>query len=104
MSNVTELGHDDVITPLPLTGTAGAKLFTSYDLHPDVVYIDGDHEYESVVMDLRMWLERLSETGALIGDDYGWPGVRRAVNEILADAQNFALETHGNKFTLQRTN
>ena len=45
MSNVIHAGYSDMITPLPLTGIAGAKLFEHYNISPDIIYIDGDHEY-----------------------------------------------------------
>ena len=71
MSNVVARGYQDRITPLPLTGIAAAKLFAHYGLRPDLIYVDGDHEYESVIADLTSWLPLLSERGILIGDDYG---------------------------------
>ncbi len=77
MSNVIHKGLQNVITPLPLTGVAGAKLFEHYKISPAVIYIDGDHEYESVLFDLRLWMRQLAAGGVLIGDDYSWPGVKR---------------------------
>lgn len=101
LSNVLARGCEGMITPLPLTGVAGAKLFAHLGLRPDLIYIDGDHEYKSVVFDLRLWLERLAPGGVLLGDDYGWPGVKRAVHEIAAVGA-WALEVAGEKFVLRR--
>ena len=75
----------ELITPLPLTGVAGAKLFAHYALKPNVIYIDGDHEFDSVLADLRGLARRmLAPGGLLLGDDYQWPGVRQAVDEACA--------------------
>ncbi len=101
MSNVLIERMDDIITPLPLTGIAGAELFAHYELRPDIVYVDGDHEYEAVISDLRGWLARLSDRGVLIGDDYMWPGVERAVREITTE-QEWAANVTGNKFVIRR--
>lgn len=55
----------------------------------DVVYIDADHSYESVRDDIRAWYPKVAVGGALCGHDYHtdgkvWPGVRRAVDEFVA--------------------
>ena len=95
-------GHQDVITPLPLTSVAAAKLFEHFDIRPQLVYIDGDHEYESVIFDLRLWLKLLRPNGILIGDDYAWAGVRKAVDQIVAE-ENVEKKIYGQKFTLRRS-
>ena len=101
LSNVIAKGHQDTITPLPLTGIAGAKLLAHHSLSPDFVYIDGDHEYESVIADLRAWSALIAPHGILLGDDYEWPGVRRAVAEIVAEGR-WRIEPAGGKFVLRR--
>ena len=101
MSNVIHSGFTQTITPLSLTGVAGAKLFEHYGIRPEIIYIDGDHEYESVFFDLRLWLKQMAPNGVLIGDDYNWPGVRKAADE-LAMEENLYMKTHGQKFPLRR--
>ena len=97
LTNVLIEKMEAVITPLPLTSMAAVKLFVHYGLKPDVIYIDGDHEYEAAISDLRGWLPLLTETGVLIGDDYTFPGVQRAVKEVAAKSQ-WGAEVMGNKF------
>ena len=48
----------------------------------DIVYIDGDHTYEGVLKDLAAWFPKVRRGGIICGDDIGWPGVRRAVDEF----------------------
>jgi len=48
----------------------------------DIVYIDGDHTYEAVVKDLAAWHPKIKKGGILCGDDIGWSGVKRAVDEF----------------------
>lgn len=46
----------------------------------DMVFIDGDHEYESVKADIKAWLPKTRKL--LCGHDYGvFDGVTRAVDE-----------------------
>jgi len=51
----------------------------------DLVFIDGDHSYESVMADARMAAEVIRPGGLLVFHDYGRPqdpGVTRAVDEL----------------------
>ena len=48
---------------------------------PDMVFIDGDHDYESVARDIRVWDEKLAPGGLICGDDYSWKGVREALED-----------------------
>lgn len=48
----------------------------------DVIFIDGDHRYESVAEELRSYWPILARGGILAGDDYDWPDVARAVEEF----------------------
>jgi cephalosporin hydroxylase len=57
----------------------GAQLFP--DECFDLVYIDGDHNYESVVRDLNAWYPKVKMGGYLAGHDYNIESVFRAVNE-----------------------
>ena len=49
----------------------------------DFVFLDADHDYESVKADIAAWLPKVKPGGILAGHDYmcGWPGVDRAVAE-----------------------
>lgn len=52
----------------------------------DMVFIDGDHRYETVVKDIKKAYELLGKNGLICGHDYNhpeWPGVHRAVVELV---------------------
>lgn len=48
----------------------------------DIVYIDGDHSYEAVSKDLKIWHKKIKQNGIIWGDDYGWLPVRKAINNF----------------------
>lgn len=50
-------------------------------LSPDMVFIDGSHEYESVKRDIYTWKAKLASGGLLCGHDAQLPGVRQALDE-----------------------
>ncbi len=89
-----ELAGRDSIYDQYLKNTAGlANLHTircnHHDLPdpgfaPDMVFIDGGHEYENVAADVLYWLPRMAKGGLLSGHDYGWAdGVTKAVEELV---------------------
>jgi len=51
----------------------------------DAIFIDGQHTYEEVHGDIKQALSLVKPGGILAGHDYepGYPGVMRAVNELL---------------------
>src|SRR5690242_16732109 len=51
---------------------------------PDMVFIDGDHDYENVYRDISIWQQKLAPGGLLCGDDITWPGVKQAVGELIS--------------------
>jgi len=55
------------------TAHDAAAQFIDGDL--DFVYVDGAHDYESVLHDLQVYERKLNREGALIGDDYCHHGV-----------------------------
>ena len=61
------------------------------DEYFDWIYIDGNHLYEFVLQDLRLYYPKVRAEGFINGDDYGlagwWmDGVTQAVDEFVAEA------------------
>lgn len=56
------------------------------DASVNLVYIDGDHNYESVLADIGAFWSKLAINGVMLGDDFtvGWSGVVMAVLDLFA--------------------
>jgi len=55
---------------------------------PDMVFLDGSHEYADIKRDILFWLPRMSPNACLAGHDFGWcVGVDTAVRELLPNFQ-----------------
>jgi len=73
----------DTIRPIRMSSIDASKNY--FDRSLDFVFIDASHEYENVISDILHWLPKVKRGGILSGDDFSdnWPGVKRAVQEIL---------------------
>lgn len=77
---------------------------------PDMIFVDGDHAYESAKRDIQYALLRLQPGGLLCGHDRDWPGVKQAVAELLPGAVNvpntslwaYIVPTQGEKHELPK--
>jgi len=90
LSNVVHTNNQHIITPLPLPSSIAYKVLQYHNIKADLIYIDGSHEYQDVLTDIRNYLPILNDGGILFGDDYTntWPGVVRAVNDELGNKIN----------------
>jgi len=60
----------------------------------DLVIIDGSHQYNDVLDDIKAWIPKVKTGGILAGDDFsdGWPDVKKAVIDFFGES-NFNI--HG---------
>ena len=49
----------------------------------DLIFLDGSHDCESVTGDIYFWRPLVAEGGLLCGHDFPWPGVTKAVSELV---------------------
>ena len=49
----------------------------------DLVFIDGDHSYQGCSADIRAYHNKVNNGGIFSGHDIDFPGVNRAVNELV---------------------
>ncbi len=72
--------HHERFMIIPQPSEQAANIFDNNSL--DFVYIDASHDYESVKQDLQLWYPKLKTNGIMAGHDYGWEGVKQAVDEF----------------------
>lgn len=82
--NMKVLGHNDIVSPFPISSQQAIDVLNHYNIKGDLIYIDASHEYKPVKDDMEQFWTILNEGGSMIGDDYhvNWPGVIQAVNEF----------------------
>lgn len=71
----------------------------------DFIYIDGLHDYKSVLQDLNIWRNKLKTTGVILCDDYTYNtdrgyGVIPAIDEFLKNNPQFIGENLGQQLFL----
>jgi hypothetical protein len=82
--NIEECGVSDIIFPIVSTSFDASKNVD--DNSVDFIYIDANHEYESVKNDIQIWIPKMKKGSIMTGDDYSnsWTGVMSAVDEIFS--------------------
>lgn len=73
----------------------------------DWIYIDGNHRYEFVTLDLETFLPKVKRGGLVAGDDYGTPGwwqdgVTKAVDEAIASGRFETVLIEHHQFLLRK--
>lgn len=79
LENVIKYNAQNKVIVLPLSSEKAAKVV---DEKFCFIFIDGDHQYESVSQDGNLWLPHLEKNGVIIFHDYGHPPVRKFCNEL----------------------
>lgn len=78
----------DRLSPYPnisMVKQTSKDFYNMFDGQVDAIYIDGDHNYESVKFDLTFWRDRIKEGGFISGHDSGVSEVAKAIESILGD-------------------
>lgn len=83
----------DRTIPLRADSVQGLRKVAAAGIEPDVVFIDADHRYDSVVADLTTTLD-LFPGVRIAGDDWNWPDVARAVRDVTGN-RGISYEEHG---------
>ena len=63
----------------------------------NIVFIDADHSYNGCCGDIRAYRSKVKQGGILSGHDIDYPGVNRAVNELV---KNYEVGPNNVWFTL----
>lgn len=102
LSNVLLSGFQRKVLPLAQTSENAAHILRRHCIMADIVHIDAAHEYASALRDIEVWWELLRPGGLLIGDDFPWPGVARAVVHF-TDKMNIPFQVEHPKWLIGKS-
>lgn len=86
------------LIPLKANSDAGLLELSRHDTIPDLIYIDGSHEYYDVSSDI-LTSYSLFPSAKIIGDDWAHPPIKRAIISF-AKSFKFRINTYGNGWEL----
>jgi predicted O-methyltransferase YrrM len=107
LTNVMETGVSKRVIPLPLDSANAAFVIQRKGILPQVIHIDGAHDFDAVLADLNRWWPILEPGGFIIMDDYDpsgrvWPSVRDAVDAFIRTNQHMSFEQKPYKCRFQK--
>jgi predicted O-methyltransferase YrrM len=91
-NNTKILQNHDIIYPFPISSMEAAHFMIKKQVEVDLIFIDGSHEYESVLMDITLFWKVLKKGGVMVLDDAKWEGVDRAITEFFTADKNVDIE------------
>jgi predicted O-methyltransferase YrrM len=95
-----KLVYEDHITLLKEFSHRAVNSFEDESI--DLLYIDGDHSYDAVLMDLDLWYPKVKKGKVIWGDDFSNKkyGVKKAVN-IFCKTKDLTYTVEANSFILK---
>ena len=82
LSNVVNRGVQEFIVPLPAPSSIASHVLAKHGISANLIYLDADHQFESVLADLEAFYPLLKNNGTMFGHDYNWESVRRALQQF----------------------
>jgi hypothetical protein len=68
------------INPIRMTSKKASTTYQDGSLN--CVFIDGDHNYDSILLDIKSWLPKIKQGGLLSGHDYAHPPIQQVLEEL----------------------
>lgn len=87
LSNTIHANLTDKIIPLRMTTLEAVGELNQRAVVPDLVYVDASHDEESVYADISAYFPLVKGHGIICGDDWGYPGVYKAVERFASENQ-----------------
>jgi predicted O-methyltransferase YrrM len=86
--------YQDRLTPFKVKTEIGLPQLGKLNIPFDMIYIDAHHDYKSVLHDIEV-SSKLWPNATIVGDDYTWVSVRKAVHEF-AEKNNIEVVVDDN--------
>jgi hypothetical protein len=89
--NLKAFGVEDIVVPLVDYSELAYKkgLGKVWDISIGMLWIDGDHRYNYVKIDMDLWGKHVMRGGKIIMHDRPYPGVSRVINEMILGNQKY---------------
>jgi predicted O-methyltransferase YrrM len=85
--NISQAGVTGLVVPIRATSEAAAS---SFDQPIEMIFIDGDHDYEAVKRDFELWYPKVVDGGVMaFHDTTVWQGPKKLVAERIYKSQDF---------------
>lgn len=89
IDNMKQYDLIDKIRVYQMTSAEASKLFKNKSI--DMLFVDGNHEYEFVKLDFDSWYPKIKKV--IIGHDWTGDQVQKAVNEFIS-TYNYTVRTN----------
>lgn len=89
MDNIRVMGVAERVRPIFKTSEEARK---NFDKPIRLLFIDGDHAYESVKKDIMLWNDLVIDGGVIVFHDLNWESVFKAIDELIIHSREFIVE------------
>jgi predicted O-methyltransferase YrrM len=104
-TNLERASCSETVVPLVMSSREAARLWSKRPAPIRLLWIDGAHDYSSVIEDIDLWNPFLVNRGAIAFHDFTHsPGVRRATRERIFCSRAFSeVRLHGSILLARKT-
>lgn len=83
--NIKKFGVSNVVIPIQDYSEMAYKkgLGKEWNLPIGLLFIDGDHRYNYVKLDVKLWAKNVTSGGKILFHDYPFPGVCKTIDELI---------------------
>ena len=93
-----ELNYNEHVKLIKNFSHLGVNQFEDKSI--DLLYIDGEHTYNAVTLDLNLWFPKMKDGSTIWGDDFWKGGVKKAVADFCKD-KNLKFIKDKNSFIIR---
>lgn len=98
LSNNVQTDLSDIITPFRVDSHTAVRVCRRLGISPDLVYIDGSHDYYSAKNDIQNWASIMHPNSCMIVDDMWYDQVRDAVKDTIIQSGKGVWSKDDQKF------
>lgn len=101
LANIVRQGLQHQVVPFANTSLNAAHWMHRNKVVADLVFLDGSHAFDDVLMEMTQYFDLVKPGGAMFGDDYNWDSVRAAVLAF-AKINGITVEERGIQWVIRK--